>query len=97
MSARGDYIPNLLPCPFCGGEANYQIGIDPGDTWGARLFIGCESCDIRFWGRYRTDANVFDDKGCFIREDVNQKYSQLLTELRRIESIWNRRTLKVMK
>ena len=39
--------PDLLPCPFCGGEATHNDG---GNSTYGRLWwcVGCENCDVWF-------------------------------------------------
>lgn len=36
-----DTVSGLLPCPFCGGEAEFVEGADDGGQWVA---IGCPDC-----------------------------------------------------
>lgn len=87
----GDYLPALLPCPFCGKCPEYEIGIDPGDTWGAKLYIGCEDCDIRLWGHYETTAPVYSATGKYCGDNANKIYALMLAKLREIEAQWNTR------
>ncbi len=44
----------LLPCPFCGGEAHYTKAVNGSNM----IYCGCGPCGIRFKAQniYHTDA-----------------------------------------
>lgn len=44
-----EYTPNLLPCPFCGGEAKL---IEPDGIWYA---VACTKCHIQGTGNRNQD------------------------------------------
>lgn len=48
---RADALTGLLPCPFCGGEANHIQGFEPLDN---AHFIDCATCGV--------SSKVFDTK-----------------------------------
>ncbi|WP_249194991.1 Lar family restriction alleviation protein [Burkholderia vietnamiensis] len=50
-NSRADALTDLLPCPFCGGEANHIQGFKPLDD---AHFIDCATCGV--------SSKVFDTK-----------------------------------
>jgi len=48
-------MEELKPCPFCGGEAEY----DNSDYRGGGQWIGCKTCGGRAWKPYRTGDEVY--------------------------------------
>ena len=43
---------DLLPCPFCGGEAEFRDGSS------TKPYIRCKSCGCRTWGSHAYDRLV---------------------------------------
>ncbi|MBR1445479.1 MAG: Lar family restriction alleviation protein [Alloprevotella sp.] len=43
---------NLLPCPFCGGEASKRL------FYGGRYSVYCDECDARVGGLADTEAEA---------------------------------------
>lgn len=66
--AIGEYIPNLLPCPFCGGAAAHDTRVE-GNSNGPDadlVTVGCEACGIvmeRYVTRHTTGESVFVREG----------------------------------
>lgn len=44
----------LLPCPFCGGEASRRL------FYGARYGVYCDECDARVGGLFNTEAEAIE-------------------------------------
>lgn len=50
----------LKPCPFCGGKAHKRIAF-PIDADGMEVnmyIVGCEACDIEFYGPWDEEAVI---------------------------------------
>ena len=44
-------VDNLLPCPFCGSPATYDVDEDDLGHPGRVTWVGCEECeDLGFYG-----------------------------------------------
>lgn len=51
---------DLMPCPFCGGKAHKRIAF-PIDADGMEVnmyIVGCEACDIEFYGPWDEEAVI---------------------------------------
>lgn len=84
----GEYKPTFKPCPFCGGEAHYSDGIDPGDTWGANMRIDCWECDIHMWHHYPTYFPISQSSS---QQNETKAYAALCRAQMQLEQMWNRR------
>lgn len=51
-ATAGGKTYDLLPCPFCGGEAEFRDGSS------TKPYIRCKSCGCRTWGSYAYDNLV---------------------------------------
>lgn len=84
MSAHGQ-CPDLLPCPFCGGKAEFKED----EQYGA-LYVGCVACDIHtvfytdaggaaeVWNERATSADV--ERLTRERDDLKRDHTALYAQ-----------------
>ena len=57
----GGMKPNLLPCPFCGGESYFTASVNGNQM----VYAGCAACGIAFKAQ-----RIYDPSGEYLTKDV---------------------------
>lgn len=76
-------MPELKPCPFCGGRAIYKNTLNTSAHQGVGFSyeIKCERCKIKIPNTFKTEFSLDDNGEIITRSDERAQAAEL----------WNRR------
>ena len=100
MTVIGEYIPNLLPCPFCGRQPHVDRYCVVDNDWRADdhyVSIECEDCGVK----QLTDRLVPYGRVCRLTKAQLIQYNHehdlfAIQALMKAEKKWNTRPLSPM-